>query len=56
MSMRYNYASSIRRYAFCGLLMTASMSAHAQDISQIAQSDPLIITGVIGTNNTYYHS
>jgi hypothetical protein len=54
--MRYNYASSIRRYAFCGLLMTASMSAHAQDISQIAQSDPLIITGVIGTNNTYYHS
>ena len=28
----------------------------AQDISQIAQSDPLIITGAIGTNNTYYHS
>ena len=30
--------------------------AKAQDISQIAQSDPLIITGSIGTNNTYYHS
>lgn len=30
--------------------------ATAQNISQIAQSDPLIITGAIGTNNTYYHS
>ena len=30
--------------------------ASSQDISQIAQSDPLIITGAIGTNNTYYHS
>ncbi len=30
--------------------------AQAQDISQIAQSDPLIITGAVGTNNTYYHS
>ena len=28
----------------------------AQDISQIAKSDPLIITGSIGTNNTYFHS
>lgn len=28
----------------------------AQDISQIAKSDPLIITGAVGTNNTYYHS
>lgn len=28
----------------------------AQDISSIAKSDPLIITGAIGTNNTYYHS
>lgn len=28
----------------------------AQNISQIAESDPLIITGSIGTNNTYYHS
>ena len=30
--------------------------AVAQDISQIAQSDPLIITGVVGTQNTYHHS
>jgi len=28
----------------------------AQDISSIAKSDPLIITGAVGTNNTYYHS
>ena len=28
----------------------------AQDISQIAKSDPLIITGAVGTNNTWYHS
>lgn len=30
--------------------------ARAQDISQIGKSDPLIITGAIGTQNTYYHS
>jgi len=36
-------------------LFTALPSA-AQDISQIAQSDPLVITGAVGTNNTYYHS
>lgn len=28
----------------------------AQDISQIAKSDPLIITGAVGTQNTYYRS
>ena len=38
----------------CCLL--ASMPLHAQDISQIAKSDPLVITGSIGTNNTYYYS
>lgn len=32
------------------------VSVFAQNISQIAESDPLIITGSIGTNNTYYHS
>ena len=37
------------------LLMTASSGA-AQDISQIAKSDPLIMSGAIGTSNTYYHS
>lgn len=28
----------------------------AQDIASIAKSDPLIITGAIGTQNTYYHT
>ena len=37
--------------ALCG---TATI--YAQDISQIGKSDPLIISGSIGTNNTYYHS
>ena len=31
-------------------------SAVAQDISQIAKSDPLVITGAVGTQNTYYYS
>lgn len=30
--------------------------ASAQSIDQIVKSDPLIITGAIGTQNTYYHS
>lgn len=37
-------------------LLTSGSNVLAQDISQIAQSDPLIITGSIGTRNTYYHS
>ena len=32
------------------------VSVSAQDISQIAKNDPLLITGSIGTNNTYFHS
>ncbi|MGM9804647.1 MAG: hypothetical protein ACI308_10785 [Muribaculaceae bacterium] len=31
-------------------------SVSAQNISEIANSDPLLITGVIGTQNTYYYS
>ena len=34
----------------------AAGTAGAQDISQIGKSDPLIITGAIGTNNTFYRS
>ena len=30
--------------------------AMAQDIAQIAKSDPLVISGAIGTTNTFYHS
>jgi len=54
-------------YILCiAALLTPSLwrgqgEARAQSISQhtisnIAQSDPLIITGAIGTQNTYYHS
>ena len=39
--------------ALCSLLPIWS---HAQDISQIAKSDPLIITGAVGTQNTYHSS
>ncbi len=36
--------------------LIGTVNVSAQDISQIGKSDPLIITGSIGTNNTYYHS
>lgn len=36
--------------------LTGTVNVSAQDISQIGKSDPLIITGSVGTNNTYYHS
>jgi hypothetical protein len=39
--------------AFCSLIAPKVI---AQDISQIAQSDPLIITGAVGTQNTYHSS
>ena len=42
------------------LLLTAILSftarVNAQDIASIAKSDPLIITGAIGTQNTYFHT
>lgn len=39
-----------------GACLVGTVTVSAQDISQIGKSDPLIITGSIGTNNTYYHS
>ena len=42
-------------YALAALSIPPS-SVLAQNISQIAKSDPLIITGAIGTNNTFYRS
>lgn len=36
--------------------VVALPQSRAQDIAQIGKSDPLIITGSIGTQNTYYHS
>ena len=49
------------RYHILCLLLMATLGAGAQsielsNISQIAQSDPLVITGVVGTQNTYHHS
>ncbi len=38
------------------LPLCGSGGAFAQSIDQIAKSDPLIISGAIGTQNTYYHS
>ncbi len=40
----------------CMACAFAACTLQAQDISQIGKSDPLIITGSIGTQNTYYHS
>lgn len=36
--------------------MTMATGAQAQSISEIANADPLIITGAVGTQNTYTHS
>ena len=44
------------RYKILSLLAATTLTVQAQDISQIAKSDPLIITGAVGTQNTYYHS
>lgn len=44
------------RYEILSLLTALTLTVQAQDISQIAKSDPLIITGAVGTQNTYYHS
>ncbi len=38
------------------LALAPLLGAKAQDISQIAKSDPLVMSGAIGTSNTYYHS
>lgn len=37
------------------LTMGTAAPACAQNISEIAQSDPLIITGAVGTQNTYHY-
>ena len=38
------------------LVMGVTFNASAFDIATIAQSDPLVITGSVGAQNTYYHS
>ena len=37
-------------------LLSGGGYLHAQNISEIAKSDPLIISGAIGTQNTYRYS
>jgi len=53
----------VRAYLFLLMLAAMPVAVGAQQltlgqntISNIAKSDPLIITGAIGTQNTYYHS
>ncbi|MGM9800665.1 MAG: hypothetical protein ACI30M_08280 [Muribaculaceae bacterium] len=46
----------ITRAVLIAACVMAFLGASAQDISQIGKSDPLIISGSIGTQNTYYHS
>ena len=50
-------ASNLLHSILITVMATAlATAAHAQDIAQIGKSDPLIISGFIGTQNTYYHS
>ena len=37
-------------------LFLHTSGTQAQNITEIAKSDPLIITGSVGTQNTYFHS
>lgn len=45
------FALALHILPLCG-----SGGAFAQSIDQIAKSDPLIISGAVGTQNTFYHS
>lgn len=54
---------SFRAYLICSILLLCPLGVGAQSltlgqntISSIAQSDPLIISGAIGTQNTFYNS
>lgn len=47
---------TIKRFAAIAACTLCATTLSAQDISQIGKSDPLIITGSVGTNNTYFHS
>ena len=51
----------IRAYLLCMIMAGVPVAASSQTLTQntissIAKSDPLIITGAIGTQNTYYNS
>lgn len=53
--MKTRHSSLPMMLLAAGCLLT-SAAASAQDISQIGKSDPLIISGAVGTNNTFYRS
>ena len=51
----------MKSYLYKTLLAAAAFilytgGSQAQNITEIAKSDPLIITGAVGTQNTYFHS
>ena len=50
------FTRRLRQVAVSAVCTFGIIGASAQDISQIGKSDPLIITGSIGTQNTYYHT
>ncbi len=54
--MNYALRIVIKTALFLLLIASTSERVRAQDIVQIAKSDPLIISGAVGTNNTFYHS
>lgn len=47
---------SIRQILVLAVTVMLSGSLYAQNISEIAKSDPLIISGAVGTQNTYRYS
>lgn len=48
---------NLRQLTISAVLATAPLTGVvAQDIAQIAKSDPLVMSGAIGTTNTFYHS
>ena len=53
--VRYRFRRLLARCVLLLFLLWTGQS-QAQDIVQIAKSDPLIISGAVGTNNTFYHS
>lgn len=50
--------SNLHKYIFTAAAATFLYTGgtRAQNITEIAKSDPLIITGSVGTQNTYFHS
>lgn len=49
-------AYSIKLTILLAILLAMPLGVRSQNISEIAKSDPLIITGSIGTRNTYRYS